>query len=115
MLNDSAAWWIRLATVFESYRMGNATYLLVTAKHDKPTATWLSSVWSTQRPERDRTTAVLREPTLELTLCGVVREPTKVQHFRMFAEKGSHITTRVEGASEDVWVSGWVGLAGARL
>lgn len=91
------------------------TDLFVTAEDDKAAAAGLAALRCAQSPERDRATAVLGEPALELALGGVVGETAEVEDLGALTKESANVAAGVERARKDVGVAGRVRLRWARL
>jgi len=91
------------------------TDLLMAAEHDESAAAWLAALRGAQGPEGNGTSAVLCEPALQLALGRVVGESAEVQHFGALSQESTYVAACVERASQNVRVSLWVRLRGARL
>jgi len=85
------------------------------AEDDKAATAGLTALRGTQGPERDRATAVLREPALELALSGIVGQAAQVEDLGTLAKEGANVAAGVERASEDVGVATGVRLRRARF
>lgn len=89
--------------------------LFVAAEDDEAGAGWFAAFGSTQRPECNRAAAILRKPTLQLALSGIVGKTTEMNDLRALPKEGADVGASVEGTQEDTGSAGWVGLRWTRL
>lgn len=76
--------------------------LFMGRENGKAGAGRLVLVWGPQGPEGNGAASELREPTLKLRLCGIVRKASHVEHLAALGQEGSHISTRIHWPREDI-------------
>lgn len=78
------------------------SYLFVRRKDGKAGAGRLVLIRGAEGPERDRTTAKLSEPALQLGLRGVVGESAQMKNLAALGQEGTNVRSGIHGTGEDL-------------